>query len=157
MDEAILPFDVKNSQKKSFHQLNNPEERWSEKSLVSRMPSFPEQRMFAAGYGWFGQTKPYVVPLKAMVNIETFIKWILKLMLLEDIPRIYGANKNKAVLHFDSSRSHAGKLTHDWLIRHELNHITKDEWLANSPESSLMDYFARRYFRSHLKMRKYGI
>jgi len=116
------------------------------------MLSFPEQRMFTASYGRFGQIKPYVVTLKAMINIETFIKWILKPMLLEDILRLYGANKNKAVLHFDSARSHAGKLTHDWLIRHKLNHVTKDEWLANSSESSPMDYFASTYIRSHLKM-----
>jgi hypothetical protein len=155
MDEAMLPFDFKNGQREFFYQSKNPEERRSEEPLVSRAPSFPEQRMFTAGYGWFGPTRHYVVPPKAKINAETFIEWILKPMMLEDVPRLYGANKDKVILHFDSARSHTAKLTYDWLDAHGINYITKDEWLTNSPELSPMDYFANGYFKSQLKKRKY--
>jgi hypothetical protein len=121
MDEAMLPLDFKNGQREFFYQLKNPKERWSEESLVSRAPNCPEQRMLANGYGCFGQTRLFVVPPKAKINAESFIEWILKPMMLEDVPRLYGANKDKVILHFDSARSHTAKLTYDWVDAHGIN------------------------------------
>jgi hypothetical protein len=54
MDEATLPLDFENGERKFFYQSKNPEKRRSIEPLASRAPSFLEQRMFAAGYGWFG-------------------------------------------------------------------------------------------------------
>ena len=39
--------------------------------------------------------------------------------------------------------------------KHGFNYITKDEWLANSPEFSPMDYFANGCLKNKLKKRKY--
>jgi hypothetical protein len=75
--------------------------------------------------------------------------------MLEDVPRLYGVNKDRVVLHFDSARSHTAKVTYDWLDAHGIKYITKDEWLANSSELSPMDYFANGYLKSQQKKRKY--
>jgi hypothetical protein len=55
-------------------------------------------------------------------------------------------NKDRVVHHFDSARSHIAKGTYDWPDAHGIEYITKDE--ANSPELSLMDYFANGYLES---------
>jgi hypothetical protein len=68
-DEAMLPLNFKNGQRKLFYQSKNPGKRRSEKS--EEPPSFPKQQMFAASYGWFGQTRLYVIPSKAKINAET--------------------------------------------------------------------------------------
>jgi hypothetical protein len=81
----MLPLDFKNERGKNFYQSKNPEKQRLIEPLASRAPSSPEQRMFAAGYGWFGQTRLYVVPAKAKVNVETFFKWILAPIMLEDV------------------------------------------------------------------------
>ena len=38
---------------------------------------------------------------------------------------------------------------------HDIKYFTKDEWLANSPELSPMDFFSNGYFKSHFAHRKY--
>jgi hypothetical protein len=48
-------------------------------------------------------------------------------MMLGDVPRLYGVNKDRVVLHFDSARSYTAKVTFDWLDARGINHITKDE------------------------------
>jgi hypothetical protein len=67
-------------------------------------------------------------------------------MILEGVPRLYGADKDKVTLHFDFARSHTTKLTYEWLDAHGINCIMKDEWVANSPEFSPMDISKKRMF-----------
>jgi hypothetical protein len=52
--------------------------------------------MFAASYGWFGQTRLYVVPEKAEVNAETFFKRILTPMMLEHVSVSFDTTKSIA-------------------------------------------------------------
>jgi hypothetical protein len=75
-------------------------------------------------------------------------------MMLDDVSRLYGVNKDRVVLRFDSARSHTAKVTYDWLDAHVVKYITKDEWPANSPDLSPMDYSINGIFKRHLRKRK---
>ena len=111
--------------------------------------------MFAAGYSWRGPTRFYVVEDKAKVNAEYFLEHILKPMMLVDVPALYGADADKVILHMDSAPSHTKKIVYAWLNSRGFKFFTKDQWLANSPEVSPMDFFANGYFKSELQKRKF--
>jgi hypothetical protein len=111
--------------------------------------------MFADGFCWRRQTKLYLVPAKAEVNAELLIKYILTLMMLVDVPKLYGREAGKVILHMDSARSHTSAATYKWLNEHGIKYFTSEEWLANSPDLSPMDFFANGYFESQLLKRKY--
>ena len=98
----------------------------------------------------------YVVPEDSKVNAEVFIEQILSPMMLVDVPRIYGKDKDKVILHMDSARAHTAGIVVKWLNDHKIKFISKEKWLANSPEVSPMDFFANGYFKSQLAKRKYS-
>jgi hypothetical protein len=110
--------------------------------VATQKPSHPQQRMFAAGYGWKGQSRLCVVEPEAKVNAKYFIKHILSPMMLKDVLRLYGVDADKFILHMDSARSHTARIVCKWLDDRGLKYFTKEEWLANSPEVSSMDFFA---------------
>ena len=111
--------------------------------------------MFAAGFSYRGPTRLYVVPKAAKVNADLFIKLILKPKMLVDIPKLFIADAGKVILHMDSASSHTAKKTIKWLESHHINFIRKEEWLANSPEVSPMDFFANGHLKTLLKRRLY--
>ncbi|OWA51280.1 hypothetical protein BV898_15772 [Hypsibius exemplaris] len=67
------------------------------------------------------------------------------------MPLASGGKDNPAY----SARSHTAKPVYEWLDAHKIKYFTKDQWLANSPEVSPMDFFANGYFKSQLAKRKY--
>ncbi|OWA54890.1 hypothetical protein BV898_19282 [Hypsibius exemplaris] len=98
-------------------------------------------------------TRLYVVEPKAKVNAAYFIEKILSPMMLVDVPKLYGRDAKKVILHMDSARSHTAKPVYDWLDSHGIKYFTKEQWLANSPEVSPMEFFANGYFKSQLAKR----
>jgi hypothetical protein len=62
--------------------------------------------MFAASYGWRGQAGLYVVPTKAKVNANIFIKHVLEPMMLASVPKMYGKDKDKVILQMESARAY---------------------------------------------------
>ena len=77
--------------------------------------------------------------------------------MLVDLPKLYGKEAFKVVLHINSATSHTAQMTIQWLEAHGFKYITKDQWLPNSPEISSMDFFANRYLKSKLIARRYTI
>jgi hypothetical protein len=155
MDEAMLPLTHQNGEEDFYHEPNDPEKRRPCLHLAIQKPSYLQQRMFAAGVGWKGQSRLYVVEPEAEVNSEYFIKNIPSSMMLEDVPRLHGTNADMVILHFDCACSHIAELTYHWLDAQEISCITKEEWSENSPEISAMDFFANGYFKNQLAKRKY--
>ena len=51
----------------------------------------------------------------AKVNAELFIKHILKPVMHENVPRLYGADADKVILHIDSAPAHTAKAVYKWL------------------------------------------
>ena len=156
MDEAWLPYTLKNGEQDFYYDAKTVGERREDPPLTVQSPSHPQKRMFAAGYSWRGPTRFYVVEDKAKVNGEYFLEHILKPMMLVDVPALYGADADKVILHMDSAPSHTKKIVYDWLNSRGFKFFTKDQWLANSPEVSPMDFFANGYFESELQRESSG-
>jgi hypothetical protein len=53
-----------------------------------------------------------VVPVKAKVNAELFIKLKLSLMMLIDVLKLYRREAGKVILYIDSARSHTSAATY---------------------------------------------
>ena len=155
MDEAWLPYTMKNGKRDFYYDAKTVGERREDPPLTVQSPSHPQKRMFAAGYSWRGPTRFYVVEDKAKVNGEYFLEHILKPMMLVDVAALYGADADKVILHMDSAPSHTKKIVYNWLNSRGFKFFTKDQWLANSPEVSPMDFFANGYFKSELQKRKF--
>ncbi|OWA51152.1 hypothetical protein BV898_15646 [Hypsibius exemplaris] len=116
MDEAMLPLDYENGQSEYYYDSKNVEERRKNVPVFTKSPSHPQQRMYAAGFGWEGQSRLYVVEPKAKVNAAYFIEKILSPMMLVDVPKLYSKREAKnVILHMDSARSHTAKPVYEWL------------------------------------------
>ena len=113
MDEAWLPFTVNRGETEFFYDSKLAKNRRDDPPFAVQSPGFPPKRMFAAGYSWRGPTRLYIVEDNAKINGEYFLEKILKPMMLEDVPRLYGADSGKVVLHMDSAPSHTKKCVYE--------------------------------------------
>lgn len=75
--------------------------------------------------------------------------------MLVDVPKLYGKDSDKVILRMNSVRSHAARIVYEWFDEREIKHFTKDEWLANSPEVSSMDFFGNGHSKNRLAKRQY--
>ena len=82
--------------------------------------------MFAAGFTWRGQTNFYLVPEKTKMTGELFVEQVLAPMMLVDVPRLYGKDAKKVVLHMDSATSHTCVKTYQGLKDHKIKYIAKE-------------------------------
>ena len=62
--------------------------------------------------------------------------------------------KKLAVLHHDSAPAHKAAATVQWLESHGYNFIPEEDWCANSPDLSPMDYSINGIFKQGLWKRK---
>ncbi|GAV01648.1 hypothetical protein RvY_12326 [Ramazzottius varieornatus] len=154
MEEAMLPLDFENGKTDFVYVTKKSVEDGRVIPTAVKSPSFPAQRMVAAGYSYRGPTRLYAVPQKAKVNADLFIKKILKPMFDIDVPKFYGADAWKVILHMDSAPAHTAKKVISWL-KSRGKYITKEEWLANSLDVSPMDFVANGYLKQRLAQRNY--
>ena len=155
LDEAMLPLDFTNGQTKHFYEKKTDREEGVVAPLAVGKAGFYKQRMFAAGFSYRGPTRLYIVPKGSKVNADVFIKEILEPMLMVDMRKLYGKEMSKVIVHMDSASSHTATKTQQWLRDHNIKFFTKEEWLANSPEVSPMDFFANGVLKQRLKLRKF--
>ena len=111
LDEAVLQSDHTNGQTEFFYTEKETSERLREAPLKSSAPQFPQQVMFACGFTWRGLTRFYHIPLNSKMTAEVFIQQVLAPMMLVDLPKLYGKEAHKVVLHIDSATSHTAQLT----------------------------------------------
>ena len=155
LDEAMLPLNFVNGQTSNCYQPKRISERNPNPPVGTSAPQFPWQIMFAAGFSWKGQTRFYHVPEKTKMNGDFFVNEVLTRIVFEDIPRLYGRDAKKVVIHMDSASSHTCKRTTDWLKENKVKYISNLQWLPNSPEVSPMDFFGNGYLKSRLQKRRY--
>ena len=113
-------------------------------SLAVQFPSQLQKRMLAAGFSWRGPTQLYWIDDMPQ-SMGNFFELILERMMLEDVPRLYGADSDKMVLHMDSASSHIKSAVCAWLVHRGMEYLTEDERLVYSPEVSPMDFCANGY------------
>jgi hypothetical protein len=113
MDDAILRLNYVNGRRKFFYKFPGEVNRDPLALLATNRPHFSKQIMFAAGLSYCRQSRMYFIDPKAKVNSAYFIENILKKMVQEDIPRLYGSNAPNVIFQMDSAPSHTAKATVD--------------------------------------------
>ena len=136
VDEAMLPLNFKHGNTSHSYQPKNICEKRSQAAIETSAPQFPRSIMFAAGFSWRGQTRFYAIPKDSKMTGEVLIKSVLRPILFRDVPRLYGKDASKVVLHMDSATSHTCQKTVQWLNDNRIKYITKDQWMPNSPKES---------------------
>ena len=156
IDEAWLPYTMKNGKRDFYYDAKTVGERREDPPLTMPSPSHPQKRMFAAGYSWRGPTRFYVVEDKAKVNGEYFLEHILKAHDARGCScTLRRGCGTKWSCTWTALLPHTKKIVYNWLNSRGFKFFTKDQWLANSPEVSPMDFFANGYFKSELQKRKF--
>ena len=97
-----------------------------------------------------GKSRAYIVQGKAKVNADYFIQHILKPIVEKDIPQLYGNDSRKVIVHMDSAPAHTAKKTYQWLDEREIKYISKEKWMANSPDLSPCDYAVNGIFKKKI-------
>ena len=101
-----------------------------------------------------GTTSAHFVPNDAKVNNEVFIKSVLEPLFEYDVPRLYPGQEKKVILHMDSAGAHVHANVVKWLCNRKINFIPKEEWFANSPDLSPMNYGMNSVFKNKCNLQK---
>ncbi|OQV17266.1 hypothetical protein BV898_08664 [Hypsibius exemplaris] len=64
----MLPLDYENGQSQYYYDSKNVEERQKNVPVFTKSLSHPQQQIYAAGFGWEGQSCLYAVEPKAKAN-----------------------------------------------------------------------------------------
>ena len=138
MDEVMIQSKETTSQTNSYYKRQHVVVPDSWKKLPRT--NWPKNVMVAMGICWRGKLWIYIVPEKAKVNADFFVKFILKPMVKKDIPALYGKHPKNVVFHVDSAPAHTAKKTVQWLQEHKVKFISEEEWMAYSPDLATMNY-----------------
>ena len=114
----------------------------------------PKGEMFVAGISSRGTTALRFIPPKAKVNADYHIKHVLKPLFEKDLPKLFGKDSKSVVLHHDSAPAHTAAATYKWLRDNGYKFISKENWPANSPDLSPMDYGVNGFFKRQLWRRR---
>lgn len=93
-----------------------------------------KKSMVVMGICWRGKSRAYIVEGSAKINADYLIQNILTPIFDKDIPKLYGDDAWKVVLHMDAAPSHFAKKTTQWLQDRGIKFIPKEIWLANCPD-----------------------
>ena len=145
-DEALFTLDG-SSGKTEIQYLKKDTPR--HEAAVREVKRNSKSVMVWVAMGVNGLSKPRFIPPNCKINADNYINLILKPFLKEDIKKL--CPERNFVFHQDSAPSHAAKKTIEFLRSREINFITPDEWLPNSPDCSPCDYFLWGYLKSKLK------
>ena len=115
LDEARLSLNFKNDNTSHSYQPKKICERRSQAAVATSAPQFPRSIMLAVGFSWRDQTRFYPIPKDWKMTDEVFIKSVLRPILFRDVPRLYGKDASKVVLHLDSATSHTCQKVVQWL------------------------------------------
>ncbi|OQV14322.1 hypothetical protein BV898_11442 [Hypsibius exemplaris] len=115
---------------------------------------FPKKVMCAAGVSYRGPTSIYFVPPTSKVDSAFFLNNIVKPIVEKDIPRLYPGEEHKVILHFDSASSHTTPAVYSYLKSKKVKYIGKEDWMANSPDLSPMDFGPNGIFKKSMFKKK---
>ncbi|OQV24934.1 putative Ras-related protein Rab-10 [Hypsibius exemplaris] len=152
IDEAWCYMSYVNGRRKIYYQFRG---RQSPRSFLKYWrEKHPKGVMFVAGISYKGTTDIRFVPPRAKVNSDFYINKVLHPLFKKDIPRLFGKQAKMAVLHHDSAPAHKSAKTVTWLKSNGYKFIPEEDWPANSPDLSPMDYSINGIFKQRLWRRK---
>jgi hypothetical protein len=152
IDEAWVYMSHVNGHRKIFYQRRGKESPQSFQKYWRQ--KHPKGVMFVAGISSVGRTAIRFVPPRTKVNSWYYVNKVLKPLFRKDIPKLFGSRAHLVVLHQDSAPAHKATATVQWLKANGYKFIPAEDWPANSPDLSPMDYAINGIFKQRLWKRK---
>ncbi|OQV24132.1 hypothetical protein BV898_02083 [Hypsibius exemplaris] len=72
----------------------------------------------------------------------------------KNVPRLYPGEEHKVILHFDSASSHTKPAVYSYFKSKKVKYIGKEDWMANSPDHSPMDFGPNGIFKKLMFKKK---
>lgn len=125
---------------------------------VQQKENFLTKHMVVGAMSGRGVVPLFEVPKKVKVNAEWYITKVLRPLVDKHLPRLYGSDLHKVVIHHDKASSHTSHKTAIFAAEVKrskgITIIPNAEIPAKSPDISPMDFFAFGYLKQRLKRRK---
>jgi len=87
-----------------------------------------------------GSTGIYFVLSEAKVKSHFYVDKVLRPILQKDTPRLYGKLAKKVTVHHDPAPAHTSFFAYKSIVEMGFNFVAKEDWPANSPDISPMDF-----------------
>ena len=146
-----MSLDFTNGQSAIYYAEKAKSERTRGPPVATSAPRFCQKTLYAAGFTWRLQTGLYFIPPNTTISNEVFVKYVLEPMLPKDVPRLYGKEASKAILHMNSASSQVCPATYAWLDSPGFKYIAKLQWFVNFPGVSPMDFFGNGRLKTATK------
>lgn len=126
--------------------------------LKVKRESFAEKMMVVGCMTGRGVLPLVFVPPNVKINAEYYIDYVLKPLLEDGVPSLYGEDTSKVFVHHDAATSHTANKTRDYADQlHQklgITLISKKEIPVKSPDGSPLDFFGFGYLKQKLKARR---
>lgn len=147
-DEAMF-YCLNTNEKRDVQYLTPDQKRSSAEPFTHR--SHPPSLMVWIGISHHGVTEPIFVKPGAKINSQYYVDNVLQPLYL-DAKRLYPEGNFK--FHQDSAPSHTAKKTLQNLKDNNIDYITPNEWMPNSPDAAPCDYFLWGYLKKKVMAHK---
>ncbi len=156
LDEALFSLQDTNGSRKIYYDLDtqkNPS-KWA----FQQKENFFKKFMVVGAISGRGVLPLIKVPQKVKINARYYIDCVLKPLLEIHIPRLYGRDTKKVILHHDAASSHTARLTQEYAKdlkdRLGIKIISNSEIPVKSPDASPMDFFGFGYLKRKCFVRR---
>ena len=124
LDECWVSTNHTTGERDGYYE--NAENPVPDEYRKKEVSGWPTKILCAMGVSLRGKTGMYVIPNNAKINAEVFLKHVLQPMWKTDIPRLYGKEAKKVILHMDAAPGHFGPIVINWLEKNKIQYIPKE-------------------------------
>ena len=156
LDEALFSLQDVNGKRKVYYDLVN--QKNPSKWAFQHKENFCKKFMVVGAISGRGVLPLIKVPQKVKINARYYVDCVLKPLLEKVVPKLYGKDTPKVVVHHDAATSHTAKLTQayakDLYRRLGIKIISNSEIPVKSPDASPMDFFGFGYLKQKCFLRR---
>jgi hypothetical protein len=149
LDEAMFSLQDTNGRRSIYYELKT--EKNPRRLVVNRRENFCKKFMVVGGLSGRGVLPLIRVPPKVKVSAQWYIDFVLIPYLEVEVPKLYGRDTSKVIVHHDAASSHTAKLTQayarDLKDRTGITIIMNDEIMVKSPDAAPLDFFGFGYLK----------
>jgi hypothetical protein len=148
----VLPLNCNGKRRICYRKKG---ERVPSNWVVERTESYGDKFMVVGAISGKGVLPLHRVPSNVKLNSKYYIKKVLKPLLEEEVPKLYGDETNKVVVHHDQASSHTSRETaaYGLDLKSRLG-IRIMEIPVKSPDLTPMDFFGFGFLKQRLFNRK---
>lgn len=155
LDEAWFYLQNCNGKRRIYYEKRRAE---ADEYVYENSEKFSDKFMVVGAITGRGPLPLIRVPEKVKINSAYYIEHVLKPLLEDYVPKLYGEDTSKVFVHHDAAPSHTSRATAayaaDLKSRLGISIIDKSEIPVKSPDTSPMDFFGFGYLKQRLFRRR---